>query len=231
MTKEDNNIDEEEFKIKLLPHDYTKYDLSFKMIIIGDSNIGKSRLITKALNITFNNMATVGVEFLNFIIKINKKVIKIYIWDICGKEIYRSLNSNFYSNSSLAIILYSIDNKESFEHAENWLNDLKSQANPDIRIILVGNKSDLEEERKVTEVEGLKFRDDKGLDLFMETSAKTGYNATNVLIEATKLLYKDYYLKHIETDPNKEKEKNSNKLKKDYIKNIKFEKLKQFINY
>ena len=65
----------------------------------------------------------------------------------------------------------------------------------------------------------------------METSAKTGYNATNVIIEATKLLYKDYYLKHIETDPNKEKEKNSNKLKKDYIKNIKFEKLKQFINY
>ena len=75
-----------------------------------------------------------------------------------GQEIYKSLISNFYRNSSLAIILYSIDNKESFEHTENWLTDLKSQANPDVRIFLVGNKSDLEEERKVTKEEGLKFK-------------------------------------------------------------------------
>ncbi len=132
--------------------------------------------------------------------KINEYVIKMQIWDTCGQEIYKSLISNFYRNSSLAVILYSIDNKESFEHAENWLTDLKSQANPDVRIFLVGNKSDLEEERKVTKEEGQKFKNDQGLDLFMETSAKTGYNARNVLIEAAKMLYADY-LKYIEANP------------------------------
>ena len=153
--------------------------------------------------------------------KINEFVIKMQIWDTCGQEIYKSLISNFYRNSSLAIILYSIDNKESFEHAENWLSDLKSQANPDVRIFLVGNKSDLEEERKVSKEEGLKFKNDQGLDLFMETSAKTGYNARNVLIEAAKILYADY-LKYIEAnpqDPNKGKDKKGEELKKDETNN------------
>ena len=193
---------DEEYKIELLPEDYPQYDLSFKLIFIGDSSVGKSCLTTKAVKNNFEEyyQATVGFEFLTFNMKVNDKVVKLQIWDTCGQEIYKSLISNFYRNSSLAIILYSIDNKESFEHAENWLNDLKSQANPDVRIFLVGNKSDLEDERKVTKEEGLKFKNDQGLDLFMETSAKTGYNARNVLIEAAKMLYADY-LKYIEANP------------------------------
>ena len=195
--KTDDNI-----KVENLPEDYPQYDLSFKLIVIGDSGVGKSCLTTKAVKNNFEDyyQATVGFEFLTFNMKINEFVIKMQIWDTCGQEIYKSLISNFYRNSSLAIILYSIDNKESFEHAENWLNDLKSQANPDVRIFLVGNKSDLEDERKVTKEEGLKFKNDQGLDLFMETSAKTGYNARNVLIEAAKMLYADY-LKYIEANP------------------------------
>ena len=100
----------------------------------------------------------------------------------------------------MAVILYSIDNRESFEHAENWLSDLKSQANPEVRIFLVGNKCDLEESRQVSKDEGMKYKNDQGLDLFLETSAKTGYNARNVLIEAAKILYADY-LKYIENNP------------------------------
>ena len=137
---------------------------------------------------------------MTFNMKINDTVIKMQIWDTCGQEIYRSLISNFYRNSSLAVILYSIDNRESFEHAENWLSDLKSQANPEVRIFLVGNKADLEEARQVSKEEGMKYKTDQGLDLFMETSAKTGYNARNVLIEAAKILYADY-LKYIENNP------------------------------
>ena len=125
--------------------------------------------------------------------KVNDKVIKLQIWDTCGQEIYKSLISNFYRNSSLAVIIYSIDNKESFNHAENWLNDLKSQANPDVRIFLVGNKADLEEDRKVSKEEGEKYREEQHLDLFLETFAKTGHNARNVLVEAAKILYKDYF--------------------------------------
>ena len=194
--------EEEEFKVELLPEDYAQYDLSFKLIVIGDSGVGKSCLTTKAVKNNFEDyyQATVGFEFLTFNMKINDMVIKMQIWDTCGQEIYRSLISNFYRNSSLAVILYSIDNRESFEHAENWLSDLKSQANPDVRIFLVGNKCDLEESRQVKKEEGMKYKNDQGLDLFLETSAKTGYNARNVLIEAAKLLYSDY-LKYVETNP------------------------------
>ena len=185
---------EEEYKIELLPEDYPQYDLSFKLIFIGDSSVGKSCLTTKAVKNNFEEyyQATVGFEFLTFNMKVNDKVIKLQIWDTCGQEIYKSLISNFYRNSSLAVLVYAIDNKESFTHVENWLNDLKSQASDDIRIFLVGNKSDLEEDRKVTREEGEKYKLDQHLDLFMETSAKTGQNARNVLVEAAKLLYNDY---------------------------------------
>jgi Ras-related protein Rab-6A len=184
----------DDYKIELLPEDYPQYDLSFKLIFIGDSSVGKSCLTTKAVKNNFEEyyQATVGFEFLTFNMKVNDKVVKLQIWDTCGQEIYKSLISNFYRNSSLAVLVYAIDNKESFTHVENWLNDLKSQANEDVRIFLVGNKSDLEEERKVTKEEGEKYKLDQHLDLFMETSAKTGQNARNVLIEAAKILYNDY---------------------------------------
>ena len=194
MSTSDTSSNEEDYKIEMLPEDYPQYDLSFKLIFIGDSSVGKSCLTTKAVKNNFEEyyQATVGFEFLTFNMKVNDKVIKLQIWDTCGQEIYKSLISNFYRNSSLAVLVYAIDNKESFNHTENWLNDLKSQANPDVIIFLVGNKADLEEERKVSKEEGEKYKEDQHLDLFMETSAKTGHNARNVLIEAAKILYKDY---------------------------------------
>ena len=194
MSASDTPSNDEDYKIEMLPEDYPQYDLSFKLIFIGDSSVGKSCLTSKAVKNNFEEyyQATVGFEFLTFNMKVNDKVIKLQIWDTCGQEIYKSLISNFYRNSSLAVLVYAIDNKESFNHTENWLNDLKSQANPDVRIFLVGNKADLEEERKVPKEEGEKYKEDQHLDLFMETSAKTGHNARNVLIEAAKILYKDY---------------------------------------
>ena len=216
----ESNIPEENFKVENLPEDYPQYDLSFKLIFIGDSGVGKSCLTSKAVKNTFEDyyQATVGFEFLTYNLKLNDKVIKIQIWDTCGQEIYKSLITNFYRNSSLAIVTYSIDSKESFVHAENWLNDLRSQANPDVRIFLVGNKADLEEERKVSKEEGEKYKEDQNLDLFMETSAKTGYNAKNVLIEAAKILYKDY-LNFEQKGGNNTDNKNDNKLMKQQLIN------------
>ena len=92
----------------------------------------------------------------------------------------------------MALILYAINNKDSFLHAENWLNDLKNQSNPSVRVFLVGNKADLEDQRVVSKEEGEKFKTEKKLDKFFETSAKTGENARGALLEAAKLLYKDY---------------------------------------
>ena len=202
----------EEFKVELLPEDYAQYDLTFKLIFIGDSGVGKSCLTSKAVKNNFEDyyQATVGFEFLTFNMLVNKMVIKLQIWDTCGQEIYKSLISNFYRNSSLAVLVYSIDSKESFEHVGRWLDELKNQANPDIRIFLVGNKADLEEKRLVQKEEGVKYKNDQKLDLFMECSAKTGYNARNVLVEAAKMLYKDYLkIREAEENENNQNKNNS----------------------
>ena len=222
MTESSSKSDD--YKVELLPEDYPQYDLSFKLIFIGDSSVGKSCLTAKAVKNNFEEyyQATVGFEFLTFNMKVNDKVIKLQIWDTCGQEIYKSLISNFYRNSSLAVLVYAIDNKESFNHVETWLNDLKSQANPDVRIFLIGNKADLEEDRKVKKEEGEKYKEDQHLDLFMETSAKTGLNARNVLVQAAKILYNDY-LKFDEMNNNNNDDNNNNKNKNKLIieKNIK----------
>ena len=187
--KDDSNL-----QIEILSPDINVCDLTYKTIVIGDSGVGKSCLTTQAVRNNFEEFytATVGFEFLTFNMRINNNVLKLQIWDTCGQEVYKSLISNFYRNSSLALILYAINNSDSFRHAETWLNDLKSQANPNVRVFLVGNKSDLEDERVVPREEGERFKEEKKLDRFMETSAKTGENARGVLLEAAKLLYKDY---------------------------------------
>ena len=184
----------EEIKAEVLPEDYNIYDLSFKMIVIGDAGVGKSCLTTKAAKGKFEESysATVGFEFLVFNVKLNDKVVKLQIWDTCGQEIYRSLISSFYRNASLAMMVYAIDNKESFNHIETWLKEVKLQSNPDIKIFLIGNKSDLDEQRKVPLDMAKNFKEENGIHYFSETSAKNGVNAKEVFIEAAKLLYGEH---------------------------------------
>ena len=102
----------EEIKYEILPSDYPNYDLSFKVIIFGDAKVGKSCISIKFVENTFvnNYISTVGNEFHYFNIKIfNEAVIKLQIWDTSGQEVYRSIIENFYKNSSLAILVFSID--------------------------------------------------------------------------------------------------------------------------
>ncbi len=120
------------------------------------------------------------------------KIIKLQIWDTCGQELYRSLITNFYRNSSLAIIVYAINSEPSFESIDMWLKELRTHSNPDAKVFLIGNKIDLEKERKITKEKGEKFKELNNLDLFMEASAKSGINAQNIFVQAAKLLYQDY---------------------------------------
>ena len=135
------------FTSEILPEDYNKYDLSFKIIVIGNSGVGQSCLSIKATKNIFENnyLATVGFEFFSFNVKLDDKVVKLQIWDTCGQEIYRSLITNFYRNSSLAVIVYAIDDRQSYQDIEVWLKDLKTYSNPDIKVFLIGNKTDMEE--------------------------------------------------------------------------------------
>ena len=179
---------------QILSEDFPSFDLSFKIIIVGDSGVGKSCLSIKASRNFFEDFysPTVGFEFLTFNVKVEDKNIKLQIWDTCGQEVYRSLISSFYRSASLAVIVYSIDSEESFKSIEKWLNYIKTQSNPDVKIFLIGNKADLEDKREVTKESGEKFAKEHNISFFTETSAKTGFNVQNVFIEVAKELYRQH---------------------------------------
>ena len=197
MTEEesDKKIDFK-YEYEILSDDYPIYDLSFKLIVIGDSGVGKSSLTNKAVKDVFSNnfLPTVGFEFFSFMVKINDKILKLHIWDTCGQELYRSLVANFYKNCSLAILVYAIDNNDSFKNLSLWLKDLKINSNPDAKMILIGNKCDLVDERKISYEEGEKFSKDFEFEFFSETSAKTGFHAKEIFLKAAMYLYDDYIL-------------------------------------
>ena len=132
--------------------DLSQYDLTFKMIVIGDPGVGKSCLAGRAIKDEFDTKyaPTIGFEFLTYNVNIQDKVVKLQIWDTCGQEMYRSLISNFYRNSSLAMMVYSIDSRDSFIHLNTWIKEVKLQSHPDVKVILIGNKCDLEEKRQIT---------------------------------------------------------------------------------
>ena len=159
-----------DLKCQVLSDDFPSFDLSFKLIIVGDSAVGKSCLSIKATRNYFEDFysPTVGFEFLTFNVKVEDKTVKLQIWDTCGQEVYRSLISSFYRSASLAIMVYSIDNEDSFSNIEKWLNDIKTQSNPDVKIFLIGNKADLEDKRKITRAQGEKFCNDHNISFFTE---------------------------------------------------------------
>ena len=183
-----------DLKCQVLSDDFPSFDLSFKIIIVGDSGVGKSCLSIRASRNYFEDFysPTVGFEFLTFNVKVEDQNVKLQIWDTCGQEVYHSLISSFYRSASLAIIVYSIDSEESYKNIEKWLNDIKSQSNPDCKIFLIGNKADLEDKRQVTREDGEKFFQEHKLSYFTETSAKTSFNVQNVFIQVAKELYKQH---------------------------------------
>ena len=187
-------MSQKNYNIEVLENDSGTFNLSFKVIIIGDSGVGKSCLSLMGTQNTFNQKysPTIALEFTSFNIKINDKEIRLHIWDTCGQELYRSLISNFYRNSSLALLVYSIDNKDSFSSLDSWLNEIKINGTPDINLFLIGNKVDLENKRVISKEMAETFSKNNNIQYFFETSAKTGFNAQNVFIEAAKLLYEQH---------------------------------------
>lgn len=196
--------DIDDIPCEFIPDEMVKYDLSYKIIIIGDSGVGKSSLTLRATKNQFQEYynATVGFEFFSLNLKMEDSIIKLQMWDTCGQEIYRSLISSFYKNSSLAMIMYSIDNEESFRNLDYWIKEIKNNSSPDIKIILIGNKVDLEDKRVVSKEEADNFARVNGIDEVYETSAKTGFNAKTIFSKAAQILYKEHLnYKRISKDP------------------------------
>ena len=160
---------------------YTNFDYLLKYIIIGDATVGKSNLLLRYYKDTFkyDYQITIGIEFGAKNVKIRNKTYKIQIWDTAGQENFKSITRAYYTNSACVLVVYDISSRDSFNNVNNWINECKNLSSKSILLVLVGNKSDLEERRQVNFEEGQELADKNGM-LFYETSAKIGTNVDTV---------------------------------------------------
>jgi len=153
----------------------------FKLVLLGDSAVGKSSLVLRFVKKQFFEYqeSTIGAAFLTQTVAVNDFVVKFEIWDTAGQERYHSLAPMYYRGAASAIVVYDITNRQSFVRAKSWVKELQRQGNPNIVIALAGNKLDLQDQRKVEVDEAKSYADDNGI-MFMETSAKTNHNVTEL---------------------------------------------------
>lgn len=155
-----------------------EYDYLFKVVLIGDSGVGKSNLLSRFTRNEFNleSKSTIGVEFATRSVQCAGKTIKAQIWDTAGQERYRAITSAYYRGAVGALLVYDISKHVTYENVEKWLKELREHAEPNIVIMLVGNKSDLRHLRGVPAEEARAFAEKHNLS-FIETSA---LDSTNV---------------------------------------------------
>ena len=132
-------------EMEILSVDYASHDHCYKIIIIGNSGVGKTSISYRIKTCEFNAVSqpTLGFDYLSFYLKYKNKILKLEVWDTCGQEAYRSLIKSFFSNSSLAIIVYAIDDLNSFDSIEQWVRQCKNECGPETKFFLIGNKADL----------------------------------------------------------------------------------------
>lgn len=134
----------ENFKHEILLGKQNTFDISFKILLIGDSSVGKTNFILQGIKHQFNESykETNGFKLYTYDIKLNDKIVNLQICDTSGNSIYKNLISNFYKKAFLIIFIYSINNKNSFDNIKDWLNEIKNKNNK-VKFVLIGNKNDL----------------------------------------------------------------------------------------
>lgn len=153
------------------------FESSYKIMLIGDSGVGKTCLLVRFKDDTFltcNFIATVGIDFKNKIVTIDNKKCKLQIWDTAGQERFRSVTHAYYRDAQALLLLYDVTNQSSFDNIRAWLSEIKQYAEEDVVIMLLGNKVD-KANRVITKEQGEKLAKQYEVS-FMETSAKTGQN-------------------------------------------------------
>jgi Ras-related protein Rab-1A len=153
------------------------YDYLFKLLLIGNSAIGKSSLLLRFSDNIFNEsfLPTIGVDFKIRTFDLSAKTVKLQIWDTAGQERFKTITSSYYKGAHGIILVYDITDKQSFKDIENWLSEVEKYASESVVKLLVGNKCDLESQRQVTYEQGKEFADSLGVK-FIETSAKNSIN-------------------------------------------------------
>ena len=172
--------------------DDDSYEIMVKVVLVGDSGVGKTNIMSKYLKNQFreDSKATVGVEFGSKQFTVENHQIKAQIWDTAGQERYKAITSAYYKGAKGAFVVYDITRKNTFETVNKWVSDISAAADKKITLILIGNKNDLEDQRQVTKEMGEEKAKELGL-AFMETSACSGEN----LDKAFQLMINEIYKK------------------------------------
>ena len=155
------------------------YEFIFKVLLLGNSNVGKSSLFLRFVDDIWNDtfVPTIGVDFKIKTFDIDEKKIKMQIWDTAGQERFKNIIASYYRGAHGILLIYDVTDKDSFKNLSNWLIEIEKNASKNVLKVLIGNKSDLEDKRAVTYNQGKEFADTYGLK-FIETSAKKNLNVT-----------------------------------------------------
>jgi len=172
-----------------------EYDYIFKVLLVGNSVVGKSSLILRYVDQIWNDVfvPTIGVDFKVKSLEIENKSIKLQIWDTAGQERFRNVISSYFKGAHGILLIFDITSRDSFKELENWLAEVEKNASTQILKILIGNKCDLEEEREISKDEGEAFAMRNGMQ-YIETSAKINTNV-NEAFEALSKIMVEYYSK------------------------------------
>ena len=156
-----------------------EYEFIFKVLLLGNSNVGKSPLFLRFVDDIWNDtfVPTIGVDFKIKTLEIDGKKIKMQIWDTAGQERFKNIIASYYRGAHGILLLYDVTDRESFKNLSNWLIEIEKNANKNILKVLIGNKTDLEEKRIISYNQGKEFADTYGLK-YVETSAKKNLNVT-----------------------------------------------------
>ncbi len=167
-------------------------DFLFKIVMVGDASVGKTNILSRYALDRFDedSKSTIGVDFINKDLMINDRMVKAQIWDTAGQEKFRAIIKNYYSNAHGFVIVYDVTRKESFHNLKYWLEVVKASASPEAKLLIIGNKSDLINEREVNSSHGEKFASENN-GFFMETSAKS--NIDNCVEKAFSILIQNIY--------------------------------------
>ncbi|CAH3015503.1 unnamed protein product [Porites evermanni] len=182
-----NTMDSDDLKVDL----QQQYDYLFKVLMIGDSGVGKSCLLLRYVDFAHREayLNTIGVDFKVKTIKLNGKRIRLQVWDTAGQERFRTITSSYYRGAHGVMIVYDIAKKETFNNLNKWLNEVETYANEGVLMILVGNKTDLDSERQVSTESGAEWAALNDMP-FIETSAKNATNVTEAFTMLAELVNK-----------------------------------------
>ncbi|KAG6725971.1 hypothetical protein I3843_02G045200 [Carya illinoinensis] len=173
----------------------------FKIVIIGDSAVGKSNLLSRYARNEFNmhSKATIGVEFQTQVLDIDGKEVKAQVWDTAGQERFRAVTSAYYRGAVGALVVYDISRRSTFDSIARWLDELKTHSETTVVRMLVGNKCDLENIRAVRIEEGKTLAEEEGL-FFMETSALDSTNVKKAFEIVIREIYNNVSRKVLNSD-------------------------------